>query len=220
MNQTFDKDFFRKIILDKRIDDLTGIHVKPSELMQSFMGPYCSLKQNYSIEHELITSIYLKTEYFKKAKKVFLYHSTNTEMDMNPIINASFELKKDVYMPKVLNKVAEGGLMEFIQVFPNSIYENNSGLLEPIGDNYFLPSETEEIIEVVIPGVCFDKKGNRLGYGGAYYDRYIHRFGREHFHITGLAYDYQLFETLPVTEFDVPVDLIITDKNFLDFLKY
>lgn len=218
MSKKLEKDFFRKIIQDKRVENLSGINIKPSELIKSIMGPSCCMKQNYTIEHEMIISIYLKTEYFKKSKKIFLYNSTNIEMDMSPIIDAAFTSGKEVYMPKVINKVADGGRMEFIQVFPTSSYENNAGLIEPIGENYFSPNDMCDIIEVVIPGVCFDYKGNRLGYGGAYYDRYIHRFGREHFHITGLAYDYQLFEALPVSEFDVPVDLIITEKNYLDFL--
>lgn len=216
MGDFLEKSFFRDIVSDKRLKDFSAINIKPSELMYSFIGPSCSLKQNYSIEHEMIISIYLKTKYFKDAKRIYLYNSTNVEMDMSPIIDFSFRTGKQVYMPKVIDNVSNGGRMEFIEVFPDSEYENNQSLIEPVGEHYFSPSETEDKIEIVIPGICFDFKGNRLGYGGAYYDRYIHRFKREQFHITGLAYDYQLFESLPVSEFDVPIDLIITEKNFID----
>lgn len=216
MSDHLEKNFFRNIVSDKRLQGLSGISIKLSELMSAHIGPSCNICQNFTIEHEMITNIYLKSSYFKEAKRLFLYHSTNIEMDMSAILTRGFQEGKKIYMPKVIEKVEAGGRMEFIEVFKDSIYENNQGLLEPVGENYFSPEGLDEIIEMVIPGICFDYKGNRLGYGGAYYDRYIHRFPREAFHITGLAYDYQLFERLPVSEFDVPVDLIITDKNYID----
>lgn len=213
-----DKDFFRMLVQDKRLSDFSGINVHPAEIFSKKVGPSCCIKQNHSLEHEMIANIYMKTSYFKEAKRLYLYNSTNVEMDMSPIIQAAFKGKKQIYMPKVLEKTSEGSRMEFIEIFPDTIYENNKGLLEPIGADYFDPRSADEKIEVVIPGICFDYKGNRLGYGGAYYDRYITLHGRERFHITGLAFDYQLFENLPVSEFDVPIDLIITNKNYVDLL--
>lgn len=218
MHDFLEKDFFRKIVKDKRLEALESINISPSELMSLNLGPSCCLRQNSKLEHELIVSIYLRTSYFKEAERVFLYNSTNLEMDMSPITEAAFKQGKKVYMPKVVDKTEGVARMEFIEVFPDSAYENNSGLVEPVGEDYFSPLTVEDKIELVVPGVCFDKKGNRLGYGGSFYDSYINRLGKDNFHITALAYDYQLFESLPVTLFDVPVDLIITDKNYIDLL--
>lgn len=176
------------------------------------------LRQNYKTEHDLVVDIYLRTSYFKEAKKIFIYNSLTVEIDTSPIIKAAFERGKQVYVPKVVDKVEEGGRMEFIEIFPDTEFQENNGILEPVIDAYYYPEDVNEKIEMVVPGLCFDKKGNRLGFGGAYYDRYVNRFGKETFHMTALAYDYQLFETIPTSELDVPVDLIITDKNYLDLL--
>jgi 5-formyltetrahydrofolate cyclo-ligase len=73
-----------------------------------------------------------------------------------------------------------------------------------------------EIDMVVVPGLGFDRKGNRLGRGGAYYDRF---FSNENLHAVrcGLAYHKQLVDKVPVTERDQTVDMVVTDAEVLYF---
>ena len=58
-----------------------------------------------------------------------------------------------------------------------------------------------------MPGLAFDEKGNRLGYGGGYYDRFL--AGEPNHPTVALCYDFQLVETLETDEFDIPVDLVL-----------
>lgn len=62
---------------------------------------------------------------------------------------------------------------------------------------------------IVVPGVGFDKKGNRMGRGAGYYDRLLRKAGKI-FKI-GLCFREQVVHQLPVTKTDVPVDCVITD---------
>lgn len=68
---------------------------------------------------------------------------------------------------------------------------------------------------LLIPGVAFDKRGNRLGRGKAYFDRYLKHFAGLKI---GLAYEFQLVERLPVDEWDRAMDMIVTEKTVY-FLK-
>jgi len=64
--------------------------------------------------------------------------------------------------------------------------------------------------------VAFDKKLNRLGYGGGYYDRLIRYLKRKKKITTiGLAYDFQECNLIPISKYDQKLDYIVTNKNVL-----
>jgi len=86
------------------------------------------------------------------------------------------------------------------------------GILEPRAELRSAPGKPVEPCQidlVIVPGVAFDPRGNRLGYGKGYYDRLLRRL-RPGVAKVGMAFECQLFEQLPSTENDVPVDLVIT----------
>ena len=83
------------------------------------------------------------------------------------------------------------------------------------------PKDTEEIPVirinlVVVPGLGFDKHGNRLGRGGGYYDRF---FDHNRFHGTkcGLGFEEQLVDEIPMLEHDIVLDMLVTDKTVRRF---
>jgi hypothetical protein len=90
---------------------------------------------------------------------------------------------------------------------------DNAGLRNPIMG---VPVPYENIDLVVAPGLGFDRKGNRLGRGGSYYDRF---FTNKDLKAPkcGFAFAEQVLESVPVTENDVPVDFLVTDKEVLYF---
>ena len=78
------------------------------------------------------------------------------------------------------------------------------GIPEPVADE---PVADDETALVLMPGVAFTKNGDRMGYGGGYYDRFL---ADEPNHPTvALCYAFQVMETLPTEEFDIPVDLVL-----------
>jgi 5-formyltetrahydrofolate cyclo-ligase len=72
----------------------------------------------------------------------------------------------------------------------------------------------DEADVVVLPGIAFDLKGHRIGYGKGYYDKTLHRLegqGR----LVGLCYDFQLVEMITGEPHDVKMDLIISEKRIV-----
>ena len=108
-------------------------------------------------------------------------------------------------------------MMEFLLVDGDTLYINGVyGIMEPECGERVSPAGGNDRIEILIPGLCFDLTKNRIGYGGGYYDRYLAQFDRKRFHVTALAYEYQIFEAVPAKEYDGKVDLVITENRWID----
>ena len=83
------------------------------------------------------------------------------------------------------------------------------GILE----NVLSDSIVEEMDLLIIPGIAFDLEGNRIGYGKGYYDRFLS--SRKANYIIGLAFENQIIKKIPYTEYDIPVDLLFTEKRII-----
>mgnify|MGYP003590435843 FL=1 len=77
-----------------------------------------------------------------------------------------------------------------------------------------LPANSLEV--VIIPGAVFDRRGYRLGYGGGYYDRFLALEAPQALRI-GLAFDLQLVEHLPNEIHDIPMDILVTERQSLSW---
>jgi 5-formyltetrahydrofolate cyclo-ligase len=82
------------------------------------------------------------------------------------------------------------------------------GIPEPVGD----PVPWHSIQIALVPGLAFDPRGHRLGYGGGYFDRALMAFRGV---IIGVAFDQQLVDEIPTTDDDVDVDLVVTESQVL-----
>lgn len=157
---------------------------------------------------------FFESKYYKEAKKIFIYISYDSEIDTIKIIDKAFKDGKKIYVPRT---EFESRLMDAVEItsFDNLI-KSSYGILEPsINTPYINPNELDLI---VVPGVAFDKKGGRMGYGAGFYDRYFKKINKDNIEkITklALAYDFQVLEEVPMSAQDVPVDYIITEKEFI-----
>lgn len=89
----------------------------------------------------------------------------------------------------------------------------------PFGTSH--PAETAETLTphvLIVPLAGFDRAGNRIGYGGGYYDRTLQLLrGMGPVAAIGLAFGVQELETIPAEPFDQPLDLIVTDREIIRF---
>lgn len=133
---------------------------------------------------------------------VFIYLSYSSEAPTDKLIEALRNLGARVFCPRISGKDLEA--VEYGEDFAL----NTLGIREPIGE----PSE-EEMDVVVLPFLAVDGDGNRLGYGGGYYDRYL----RNHSEATrvGYGYDFQIMGKVPHTDKDEKADFIVTEKRIL-----
>ena len=79
------------------------------------------------------------------------------------------------------------------------------GVLEPVASDWVKP---EDLDLIIVPGLAFDKKGNRLGRGKGCYDRFLNKLSKNTASV-GLAFDFQILPLVPTTSYDVSVNQVI-----------
>ena len=149
---------------------------------------------------ERLAELFLGSETYRNAKTVYGYLPYNQEVRTVPILEQALRDGKKVAVPKIY-----GDTMKFLYLDDLSQVEKNAmGIPEPVADT---PVAEDKTALVLMPGVAFTKKGDRIGYGGGFYDRFL---AEEPNHPTlALCYDFQIVEHLPTEEFDIPVDTVL-----------
>ena len=159
-----------------------------------------------SEKDRLICSKLTKMEVFRRAKKILLYAPIPHEKEVNTwLIIDEWGSTKTLVLPKTL-KSKEMKLhivTSRLDTKPNSLH-----IPEPLSSCEKI--DPKEIDLAIIPGVAFDKKGNRIGFGHGYYDRLLKKLRCP---VIALAYDFQILHAVPRHEHDAPVDTIITEKK-------
>ena len=142
----------------------------------------------------------------KNIKIVGGYFPFNKEIDDLKILQA---LEKKKYLI-TLPKIKKNNQMDFFEwSFTQPLIINKYGIPEPITNNTRYPDL------LLVPLVAYDKKFNRIGYGGGYYDRYLKKISKRKKIITiGLAYSFQKVINIPIKDYDIKLDYIITDKKY------
>lgn len=169
-------------------------------------------EEKQKMSSEIIKKVMSLDEY-KRADVLFTYVSLKNEVDTFPLIFAALKSGKRVAVPRCI----EGKpLMEFYFIHGRSDLESGSfGILEPIRKPERLCTIRKGFC--VLPGLTFDRKGSRLGYGSGYYDRFLQKFeGLK----VGVCFSPLLSEKpLPTGRFDVPADIVVTDKEIIRVQK-
>jgi 5-formyltetrahydrofolate cyclo-ligase len=149
---------------------------------------------------------------FQRASVVMMYLSLPHEVDTSEAVLSAWQFDKVVVVPKI-----SWQQRHMLPVQINSLETGFSSevaeLRNPVAG---MPVPFEEIDLVVTPGLGFDRKGNRLGRGGSYYDRF---FANEQLKALkcGFAFAEQLIDLVPVTSTDVPMDFLVTDEEVIPF---
>jgi len=156
---------------------------------------------NKENKNKIIFDNIIKNEQIKKCKVIMTYISFNDEVDTLNLINYFLD-KKIIAVPKV-NKDS----MDFYII--NSLKDlkkGTFGILEPTSNNKLNNFDNSVCI---IPGICFDKKGNRIGYGKGYYDKYLKD---KNIYKIGLCFKECLVNEIDSDTHDIKIDEIISSK--------
>lgn len=155
-----------------------------------------------------ICAHFLSLASYRYADTLLLYYPRPDEVDTRPIIEDALKSGKKVALPRC----RDGGQMDFHFI---------SGLTDLTDGRFNIPEPSAacprfdkqsicKSILILVPGLAFDKKGYRLGYGKGYYDRYL---SDVRIQSVGLAYSNCLTKQLPKGKYDLPVDLIVSEKG-------
>ena len=150
---------------------------------------------------KLIQEFVINSNEFPSAKVVGAYFAFGSEVKTDLIIERSRMLNKKLVLPRV-----EEDKIRFYELTSSKcLIRSRFGIMEP------LPQKRESKIDLlIVPGIAFDKKGYRLGYGKGYYDRLLS--SKQTFSI-GLAYSFQLLESLPHDRYDKRLDAIVIEDG-------
>lgn len=148
----------------------------------------------------ILAEAFLATDAYRQAKSLYGYISYNQEVRTLPILEQALRDGKAVALPKCY-----GPEMRFIWIQDLAqVQKLPRRAPEPIAD---FPVADDPTALVLMPGLAFDPKGHRLGYGGGYYDKFL---AAEPQHPTAaLCFDFQMVDCLETQNFDIPADLVL-----------
>ena len=159
---------------------------------------------------DIITDKLLNLDCIKNAKNIMLYLDFNNEVKTDQLITKLISLRKTVAAPVTLKN--ERKLIPFkITNLKDGINIGAYGIREPKKD----PSNelnVEAIDILIVPAVAYDKDCYRLGYGGGFYDRFIEHL-RDDAITIGIAFDLQVFDSIPKENHDAQLNYVITENN-------
>jgi 5-formyltetrahydrofolate cyclo-ligase len=160
---------------------------------------------------DLIQAKALQLPPYLASRSVALYSPIQNEVGTANILEHSLRQGRQVFYPKLGSDDA----LNLVQVLSaGELAAGQRGVLEPTGIQYLAETDHKGLL-VVVPGVAFDRRGNRLGRGKGWYDRLLARLGREPTFV-GLAYELQLVDRVPTEAGDRKVDYIVTEERLID----
>ena len=173
---------------------------------QTLRKEYLEIRKNIynkELKSNIIFNKIINTKEYQNAHTIALYKNLKSEVNTDKLIDYSLNIGKEIVLPKV-----ENNDLTFYKIDKQTIFiKSNFGVFEPIVDktNYLAK---EKISLIIVPGICFDQRGNRLGFGKGYYDRFLTNMKTTKI---GICYKEQLLDSIPIDSNDVKMDLIITD---------
>lgn len=166
---------------------------------RNFMATY-STSQQKELSEALLEKIE-NMDSFKSASVVLAYYSLPDEVYTHSFIER-WAKKKIILLPKVNGN----DLTLHRYIGPSSMSEGAYGILEPTNEQY---TDYSTIELVIVPGVAFDKNGNRLGRGKGYYDKLFTSMISPSVMRVGVCYPFQLVNAVPITPTDVPMHVVV-----------
>lgn len=154
----------------------------------------------------------ISTPQFQKATTVMMYLPLPHEADVCEAILCAWQDGKTVLVPKVSWQQRHMMAVQ-INTLETGFSTSSYGLRNPTNG---VPMPPEEIDLVVAPGLGFDGSGNRLGRGGSYYDRFFANKALKA-QRCGFAFSEQIVDSVPVTEYDEPIEFLVTDEQVTYF---
>jgi 5-formyltetrahydrofolate cyclo-ligase len=145
-------------------------------------------------------------EVFKEAERMLIYVSMGEEVDTHGIIQDALSKNRLIFVPKIVNgEIMICPLYNWEELEPSTF-----GILEPCTVLEGVPAEHMDL--VIVPGIAFDARGHRIGYGKGHYDRLLKTVRG---YKVGLAFHEQMIDEVPSEEHDVPLNLIVTDQTLI-----
>ena len=157
---------------------------------------------------ELICGRIARSAELERADTVLLYFPIKSEIDLRPLASYCLKMGKTVGLP--VTDTAAGEIRFYPLRRGERMHTGAFGIPEPSTDS--APIKPTRRTLCILPGLCFDRLGNRLGYGKGYYDRFLATFPGV---TVGAVYERLLFDRIESEEHDLPVSILVTERGVL-----
>lgn len=180
-----------------------------TELRQQILEQRNSLTPDkQKIYSDKIAQIVLESNIYRNCKKLCIYQAFRNEVSCDKIMKQALKDNKQVFVPVT---DSDNKTMDFYQITEGTEWKTGAyGILEPVLTD--AASKLKDSALVIMPGLVFDRKKHRIGYGGGYYDKFLS--GHIKHTTIALCYCFQIIdENLPFEEHDILPDYIATDEG-------
>ena len=158
-------------------------------------------KDSLIIQNKIINHVY-----FKEADTILCYFDVRFETGTHYIIDTALKCGKRVALPKSY----DNGIMEFFYI---------DSIDDVVIGKYNIPEPKKEVKcsgdkgLLIMPGTAFDRDGNRVGYGGGYYDRYLK--AHKNLNTAAICFSFQIYEEIEHNDHDIKPDIIVSEKEII-----
>lgn len=176
-----------------------------------------SLADRQGMERRIIETL-VTLPIFKAYQIVLIYCNYQSEVATLPLLHWCLAEGKTVCVPLAVPECSEVLTVTITDPLLD-LAPGYKGIPEPVPNMRESRVLSPECLHaVIVPGAVFDRAGNRLGYGGGYYDRFLAQAAPQAIRI-GLAYSGQLVDQIPALSHDVPMDVLVTEKEVLTWKR-
>jgi len=154
---------------------------------------------------------------FCQAETILFYLAIKDEVQTEKMIEESLQKGKRVAAPLIdwqRKKILPSEIKDLTKDIEISVFK----IPQP-KNNLYSPFSPVNIDIVIVPGVVFDRKGNRLGFGGGFYDRFLGKLSNRT-KLVALAFELQLVDNVSSQSYDIAVDYLITERGIINCKNY
>jgi len=154
----------------------------------------------------------MNTDMYKRSINIFTYLNFKNEVRTDFLIDLGIKNGKGMYIP-LCNTIIKELIVCKMDDW-EGLTLSKFGIFEPKPDSIKIGNR--KLIDlVIVPGIVFDRKGNRIGYGAGYYDKFFASLKNDVTKI-GVCYSFQLVDSIIPSSYDIPMDYIITEEEIIN----
>jgi 5-formyltetrahydrofolate cyclo-ligase len=161
--------------------------------------------------HQIFLNL-LKSEEYINFPNIMFYVATRSEVQTEEMIKVSIKMGKKIFIPIILTDCIDLAPSRLFD-FDRELEKGKKGIFEP-KQEYRRLFPPEDIDLIILPGIAFDIRGNRIGRGCGYYDNFLRKICPSA-KIIALAFEIQIVKKIPTDTNDIPVHKIITEKRII-----
>ena len=163
------------------------------------------------VKSDIIFNKVISLDNWKQATCIAITISRTFEVNTRKLIEQAWREGKQVSVPRCKPTTREMAFYLFSSFHQLEVVY--AGLYEPkINETKLISSDAIDLL--ILPGMAFTTRGDRLGFGGGYYDHFLRTYDGN---LLALAFDFQMRPSLPVEYHDIPVNQIVTEKCVIGY---